>query len=669
MRKIARSRWLFFGLFGLWMPGMAWAQYLPEPGPGPVFPAPDLPALAAPATEMLEPPPPRGYAIDIQKAKRDAISGVGVAPGRLQTDEGSGATQAAPSPEASSPPQTAGPEPSAPALRINFNGIDFTGSYPPDPVLAAGPSNLVLVTNGSVTIRDKTGALVASTSLATFFSSVRASGENAFDPKVVFDTGSNRFFLLAVGRINNPSCTAGTCVSHFFLAVSKTSSPAATGSGDWFFYGFDATLDGSTPTANWADYPDLGLDGSVVVLTANMFTFSSGSFQRAKIRILNKSVLISGGAVTWTDFVGMTDPQTGFSSFTLRPTVTFGAPGTFFLASASSTLHSCDIVVWGIANPLSLPTLSALKATAGGTCDTPPDALQLGGGIPLDTGDKRLYNAVYRNGSLWTAHSIGVDFGSGNVSAIRWVQIGVGAWPSSVSLMQDSTFGANGIWYFYPTIMVDGSNNLAVVLARSSASEYGSAYYTGRLATDPPSTLQPSALLKAGMATQSLIDGQGRNRYGDYLGISLDPSNGSFWILGEYVVTSTAWGTWVGNFTFISTPTLTFGLSQTGLRTGQTLSVTASVAPGATPVTADAYVAIQLPGGSLLFLQGDGTFTTAILPIVQNWTVSPFSGQILAYTFGGGEPTGSYAILGAFTQPGTLTFIGAIAQAPFTFSP
>jgi len=54
---------------------------------------------------------------------------------------------------------------------------------------------------------------------------------------------------------------------------------------------------------------------------------------------------------------------------------------------------------------------------------------------------------------------------------------------------------------------------------------------------------------------------------------------------------------------------------------------------------------------------------------VSNWAISPFSGQIFAYTFTGGEPVGNYAWLAAFTEPGTLTFIGPIVSAPFGFSP
>ena len=116
-------------------------------------------------------------------------------------------------------------------------------------------------------------------------------------------------------------------------------------------------------------------------------------------------------------------------------------------------------------------------------------------------------------------------------------------------------------------------------------------------------------------------------------------------------------------------PSLALSLNQSSFRSGQSLSMGASVTPGGTPLTADVYVALQLPGGSLIFLQGDGSLTTGLHPIVSNWTVGPFSGQIFSYNFGGAEPSGGYAWLAAFTQPGTMNFIGSIISAPFSFGP
>lgn len=124
-----------------------------------------------------------------------------------------------------------------------------------------------------------------------------------------------------------------------------------------------------------------------------------------------------------------------------------------------------------------------------------------------------------------------------------------------------------------------------------------------------------------------------------------------------------------GAFVSSQGPTLQLHLSQSAFHPGGQLIVNATVTPGPTPVTADVYTAVQLPDRSLLFLQGDGSITPTLQPIVRNWTISPFTGQIFSYTFGGVEPVGDYAWLAAFTEPGTLTFIGLIVSAPFTFSP
>jgi len=674
VRKAASLKWASAALFALLFPSFAWGQYLPIPGPGPIAPAPDSPGYSAPSNETLDPPPPRGYAIDILKAKQEAASMIGVAPGAVQYDLGASVgTGWAQSRGQFSVEQESEPTPSAPAQITSFNGINYTGGFPPDPVMAAGPTNLVLSTNGSVTIRDKTGTLVASTSLAAFFSSVRAAGENAFDPRVLFDTGSNRFFLSAVGKNTNTTCTAGTCVSHFFLAVSKISSPTTTGSGDWFFYAFDGTLDGSTPTTNWADFPAMGVDTGVVVLTANMFSFSNDTFQRAKIRIFNKSVLIAGGAVTWFDFFGMKDPGSGFDSFTLQPALTFGSPGTFFLVSASKTSGSCDLVVWGIENPVSSPVLSSKLATAGGTCAFPPNAPQLGGGTPLDTGDKRLLNAVYRNNSLWTAHSIQMSFGSGNVAAVRWVQISVSAWPSSVSLIQDSTFGGDGIWDFYPAVIVDASNNLALVFARSSAVEFGSARYTGRLATDPANTLQPSALLKAGSSNYQLLDSSGSNRWGDYLGISLDPSDGSFWLLGEYAASSSTWGTWVAQVGFVSASSLAVSVVGNGTVTSSPPGISCPGTCSASFASGTTVTLTATPSGSSSFAgwSGDcaaaGTASTCTLTMTSSRTVTAtFSSPALPDLVAAINPIPSTGTVGGSLQlSASVVNQGAVSAGAF----
>ena len=120
-------------------------------------------------------------------------------------------------------------------------------------------------------------------------------------------------------------------------------------------------------------------------------------------------------------------------------------------------------------------------------------------------------------------------------------------------------------------------------------------------------------------------------------------------------------------------PTLSLSVNQPSMQRGNTLTLTALVTPGPTPVTADVYIALQPPGctssACIFFWQGGLSFTATPQPILRNWLISPFHGPIFTYTFGGTEPAGRYVWLGAFVVPGTGTLIGGITEAPFTFSP
>jgi hypothetical protein len=116
----------------------------------------------------------------------------------------------------------------------------------------------------------------------------------------------------------------------------------------------------------------------------------------------------------------------------------------------------------------------------------------------------------------------------------------------------------------------------------------------------------------------------------------------------------------------LTAPQLTLSLNGTNFHRGDSLRLTATVNPGLIPQTVDAYLAIRLPDGTLLFFPD---FTVDLRPVLTSWPVVPFSGEVFRYTFIGMEPAGSYAWLAAFTEPGTLNIIGSIVQAPFSFGP
>ncbi|MFQ5584183.1 MAG: carboxypeptidase regulatory-like domain-containing protein, partial [Calditrichia bacterium] len=218
-----------------------------------------------------------------------------------------------------------------------------------------------------------------------------------------------------------------------------------------------------------------------------------------------------------------------------------------YLVVDSPYTTSTFITLWTLSDPLgSSPALSAVNIPITAAL-RPPDANQLGGGSPrIDSGRRAYRNAVYKDGNIWTATAIAG--GSGNAYAFaRYLRLDVDAH----SAIEDVALGADGFYYLYPAIMVDEDDNMVMVFTRSGDSEYAGVAYTGRRDFDPPG-LSPSVLLKPGEANYVKTFGGSRNRWGDYMGIALDPDNpNTIWGLIEFADSpANTWGTWVGAFTY-----------------------------------------------------------------------------------------------------------------------
>ncbi len=430
----------------------------------------------------------------------------------------------------------------APVARANFQGIPATGWLPPDCTMAAGPDHVLLAVNGGVAIHAKTtGAALLHRRLDLWFANVIADAK-VFDPKAAYDQHAGRWVLVAVAMSNDPASKE----SFFLLSVSKTPDPL----GQWFNYKIDAAKDGTTATDNWADYPALGLDNQAFYLTANMFKFD-GSFRYAKLRIIPKGPAYAGSSLTFTDFTKMKNAD-GSMCFTIQPCHTFGAPGAQHLVNSSfpspAAPNQNRLTLWSLTNPLTAPVLTKRTVTTD-PYRLPPDATQKGGAMPLDTGDVRVLNAVSRGGSVWAGLTTSNDWGDGvGVAACHWFQLNA----TSGALVQQGVYGAKKLHYAYPAIMPDTNGNMTMAFCRSGASEFAAVRYSGRKSSDPPGSLQTSALLKAGEAGYVGLDAMGRNRWGDYAGVAADPIDGRLvWFTSTYAAAPpNTWGTWVGSARF-----------------------------------------------------------------------------------------------------------------------
>jgi hypothetical protein len=414
-----------------------------------------------------------------------------------------------------------------PTLQQTFQGvIQQRDIIPPDTIGAAGPNHLVEFTNDVVGIFSKTGTRLREVTLEQFFSPLNPT--DIFDPRVLYDQYSGRFIAIALDGSASPN-------SWIFLAVSETSDPT----GRWFFWKIDADMDGNQQTDQWADFPDLGVDRDAVYLTANMYPTTGREFY-LKVWVVPKAQLLTGQqTITWTEFSRIRrDPQGNFV-FTLRAAHTFGvAPGEYFVSFWDSFPPAdTPLQVWRVINPLANPTFEHVANIPIPTgFDQPPVPIPNNGD---QQNDFRLLNAVYQNGSVWTAHSIGLQ----NKSVVRWYEVDV----LKGQLKQVGTIDQPAErWYYYPAVAVNNLGDMVISLSGSSQNEFPGVYFTAHLRNDPPGFTHPVQLVKAGEASYSLP------RWGDYGGAALDPADPfqvTFWVVNTYALPSDRWGTWWGKVT------------------------------------------------------------------------------------------------------------------------
>src|SRR6266702_6083056 len=162
---------------------------------------------------------------------------------------------------------------SAPLPSITI-GQNFTGSSdtsnpldtPPDCNGAVGTRYFVEFVNGFFAVYNKTNGLsvkrIADTKFWANAGVVLANSDGVSDPRVVYDPVSQRWFASMVdydANSSDPSLES----NDFLLAVSAGSDPTGT----WHGFLFQADPD----NGYFADFPTLGVDGSGVYLSGDMY--------------------------------------------------------------------------------------------------------------------------------------------------------------------------------------------------------------------------------------------------------------------------------------------------------------------------------------------------------------------------------------------------------------
>jgi hypothetical protein len=237
------------------------------------------------------------------------------------------------------------------------------------------------------------------------------------DPSCIFDTQTQRFFLLTLTLETVPTTGAFTTVNHLDLAVSQSSDPT----GAWNIYRINVTNDGTNtggknPGPYLGDYPHIGADANGIYLTTNAYPWNANGFSGAQIYALSKAQLAAGARsvnVQHIDTSGMvnapSDAGTTQPGFTVWPSQ---SPGTQFNTSNSGTEYflssnaadeaqhpvsgtpgtrtSNQLIVWTMTNTASLNTASPAVSLSNriltvGQYGVPPKQQQPGSGTAPTT--------------------------------------------------------------------------------------------------------------------------------------------------------------------------------------------------------------------------------------------------------------------------------------------
>ncbi|MFT5050270.1 MAG: hypothetical protein ACI8QZ_001671 [Chlamydiales bacterium] len=452
----------------------------------------------------------------------------------------------------------------APSLKQDFPGVRMfeagTSVIPPDSCGAAGLDHFVSIVNTKLTVFDKiTGARLVDLPLADFW-----SADSLGDPRVVFDPHSQRFFALA---------SSGPSTGRLYIAISLTSDPT----GLWY-KNFIEAAQGSDAN-RWPDYPTLGVDALGFYSAALMV----GSGCTMTIWAIDKAPLLATPPVLSTVTAWRDRPFHG----AIQPCVTYGNPPGEYLVSRRP--DGLAMRIRRIDGPLDAPTLVGVGPITVPSNQRPNGAPALGSVTDISTGDTRPMNAVYRDGSIWTAHAVRA---SGR-AACRWYELD----PVALSAAQIGTV-SDPVWhYYYPSITVNALGDVVMGFSGSHADVFVACFFTGRRPFDPAGQMAPPVLLRQGVSSYEFLDGNGTNRWGDYSMTSVDPTDDeSFWTIQEHARPGNKWGTWIGLVQFDPCPDLvtnTCVTTPTSSTAGAVMGSSGSTSLGAGDFTLEA---TQLPG-------------------------------------------------------------------------
>ncbi|HKM53703.1 MAG TPA: SdrD B-like domain-containing protein, partial [Isosphaeraceae bacterium] len=427
--------------------------------------------------------------------------------------------------------------PSGAQVGASFNGLSYDdspcGCWPPNDIVAAGPTQVMEAVNTVFRIVDKSGDVLAQEDFSQFWAPLGITASSFIsDPYVVYDPIAGRFYVTMLGGPNN---------SHLdmLFAASKDSNPTD---------GFSVFGKVHIGANDNLDFPKVGFNYDTVMLEANDFVGGSNPSETV-FAAIDKSQLLQG------NFVDYVYELPGYPQ-NFRATV----PAQMDDAKPGDPMYFVQEDGYENGNAAEIVTLTGALSNNPNFTDTviPVDPYgptvysdQPGSPGSVQSIDNSFVRAEWRNGMLVATQTVTTPGDGGQTDHVRWYEfsVPVGGTPS---LVQQGTIAPGpGIATYNGNIAINANGALGLTYMQSSLTQYVSIYVAGQVPGASLGTLGPGVLAEAGSLSQPQS-----TRTGDYSGIAVDPSDGTtFWAINQYYGPdiSNVWNTWVASFQVLQT--------------------------------------------------------------------------------------------------------------------
>lgn len=323
-----------------------------------------------------------------------------------------------------------------PSLVSSFTATAIGSGLPPDNTMAISNGGYVVVAvNSTVAIYNTSGALLGSWSMYNFFNGSGAGVNNFFyDPNVLYDSGSDRFFF---------SCSVGKTyqTSKVLCAFSKSNNPL----NGWNIY----YLSGNPLNNNcWFDFPRIAYSTNEVYVTGNLFK-NDGTYNQSIIYQMTKQKGYNGLGLTNKYWYNISGTPSSLLPVSYGSAGSYG-PGVYLVATNSAS--GSAVKLYDLTSDLTDANQQLLYYSIPvSSYSVGANALQKGTNVKLSPGDCRAQNGFYFNGLV---HFVYGGAANGSYNGIKYHRINVS---NNTSTLNKSIY-SSGYDLCFPAIAWAGTS-------------------------------------------------------------------------------------------------------------------------------------------------------------------------------------------------------------------